>query len=174
MIWALLWSVAWGGPEEEALRVALASEDADAIRTAAELLLAREEREREGEQAWRRATAQLAPAWLSEAQDALYQGEAERALVVLAPLQGTDAWETARPFWDEAVELHVRRAREAAGRRYLASRREQPFVRLMELRAVRSQLEELLQTFPESGYSPALARDLERVERELELVEPPV
>jgi len=108
---------------------------------------------------------------LDRARLALRRGAYLEAIELLEMLHGTPAWTDAEPFWVEAVDAWVGQERERAGELYQAAQRLPRVRRRAELLEVRGLLADLIDDYPESAYADALSRNLERVERELELLE---
>lgn len=115
-----------------------------------------------------RATSRAAEVWIPEARERLRRGDYRGAIEALRPLQGTSAWEDARPYWEEAVDLYVAEERERAGQMYIDARGLKGAARRAALLEVRDVLAGLLDEFPDSAYTDPLRENLERVERALE------
>lgn len=107
-------------------------------------------------------------AMLASAREMLGSGDALGAMAVLEPCREAGCWEPVAATWTEARETVVFKAREAAGARYLESRvSTDPEVRIAILKEVRDTLADLVQRYPDSGYTEAIQRNLTLVEGEL-------
>lgn len=111
-----------------------------------------------------RSTAELR---VERAREAWRAGELLRALKLLEPVREDPL---AAALYDEAVDAWVGAERERLGRVYLDSKTEVVSTRRRNLLEVRKGLDELLESYPATAYADALAVNLERVERELEMV----
>lgn len=125
----------------------------------------------EGSAALERAVMTQAPDLLDESRLALRRGDYAQAIELLQVLQDTPAWTRARPYWVEAVDGYVGSERERAGQLYQSARSAPRAQRRDALLEVRQILDDLLSDYPASAYMLPLQRNLERVERELEMLE---
>ena len=162
-------------PEVRALASALASTDIDPavelavarlIRAVEPTLESRVDPDLPMPEAMLAADALTAELRVARARSAWQHGELRRALELLEPVR-TDP--LARVLYAEAVDAWVGAERERIGARYFASKSTARSERESELRSVRDALASLMETYPESSYRGALASNLERVERELEM-----
>ena len=113
-------------------------------------------------------TVLVAEEQLQAARAALRAGDPHGAIDALTPLRGTIAWADAAGLWAEAVDGWVAEERERAGTLFLQARDASGAARRQGLLNVRDLLAALLADYPDSAYTEALTRNLERVEQALE------
>jgi hypothetical protein len=115
-----------------------------------------------------RDAAALRTEAVQAARKALADGRYEAALEQLGEL-GEVEDEEVGALRQEAVDGYVRAERERAGSLFLAAREEpDPAARRTRIEEVAGILKGLLDRFPESSYAPAIQRNLQLVEQELE------
>ncbi|TNE92251.1 MAG: hypothetical protein EP330_02665 [Deltaproteobacteria bacterium] len=152
-------------PEVRDLALALAETEVD---PEVELAAARLIRSLDGDvpPALAQADALTAELRVERARQAWVAGELERAVRLLSPVREDPL---AAALYAEAVDAWVGAERERLGTRYFAAKTADRRTRRAELEAVRKGLAELLGSYPDCAYADALATNLERVERELEM-----
>jgi hypothetical protein len=162
-------------PEVQALASALAETDVDpAVELAIARLIRAVEPTLEADidpslpvpEAMSVADALTAELRVERARRAWQRGELRRALDLLSPVRRDPL---ASALYGEAVDAWVGAERERIGTRYFALRNTDRGTREAELLAVRDALASLMEDYPESSYHGALATNLERIERELEM-----
>lgn len=105
----------------------------------------------------------------ASASAAAESGDPRLAMEILESCRDHACWEAVAAQWAEARDAHVHAEREAAGRLFLAARQEtDAAVRAATLREVRQRLADLADRYPDSRYIPAIRRNIDLVQRELE------
>jgi hypothetical protein len=159
-------------PEVRELALALAKGGADPAveRAAAKLILSLRAELRpdltspSGLLAADEVTAELR---VARAREAWMLGDPERAIGLLEPVRQDPL---AAVLYAEVVDAWVAAERERIGGRYFEGRSGPRSERTAVLREVQSGLAQLIERHPESIYAEPLADNLERVERELDLL----
>lgn len=113
-------------------------------------------------------------ALLGQARWMLDEGDALGALTALEVCRGQVCWQEVEALWADARDAHVSSRREVAGERFLAARSEADLAaRIVELEAVRLELAELLDRYPDSAHADDIRRNVGLVTRELEAARSP-
>jgi len=106
---------------------------------------------------------------MDAAMAALDAGEPQVSMAQLEPCRSQTCWGKVDELWGLARDAHVYAERERAGELFLRARAETDVgMRVQTLVAVRQQLSDLISTFPDSRYAPAIRRNVRLVEREIE------
>lgn len=147
-----------------ALALATGGADPSVERAAAKLILTLRA-EVEGDLAV--ADALTADLRVERAREVWRQGDSERAVRLLEPVREDPI---AALLYAEAVDSWVSAERERLGEVYFQARSGPRAERAGHLHEVQRGLSALIESYPESVYSEPLADNLERVERELDLL----
>lgn len=104
---------------------------------------------------------------LASAKAQLAEGRYGDAIATLAPLRGSEAWESLAPIWQEAIDGFVHQERERAGQLFIEARTLPDAQRIPATQEVLALLEGLLRDYPETTYRDALERNIELVRKDL-------